>query len=483
MAFRFDDYVLRDDRNKKSPPRHSFRQLTREDVLSPDFGRQQLYIQDQQGFMARVRVNGRVKTWKRDPSRIEIPVKFGMYDAFRVTDPAELFVMEAPNAVRRGSRRVFAGADKTPLSVPDKHRLKIARQTLRMRPEMVPVMGGMSIAEAHRAIYELTGKWAPGAARHFHPDDTRRPRENAPSGWGLRQDVTYPHWVRAWESRDGTRRYVYDVTPVQTGKGSRYEVSYRRADGDFDIRYRAAGGTGGYVGQARTRDAGFKMAARHANRAGLVSVRENPMRKKLRSVGRRKVVSHRTALRYAKALAAHERAGVKEGKRQRKGFRQSLRVVARGVTRDVARAFGGRLPRGFRKNPMSRKDFELMAALIAQAQINGASEGALIALTDFAVELGKSTNPRFDADRFARRIVQLVGEGKPFRYVNRGRANPLAIYGALAGNPPRGGVHAELGRCIEIRYKRKDDGGFYYHRFKTRPRLLALSDGTLAVRP
>lgn len=92
-TLRFDEYPLRDDKRKKSPPKYSFYQLTLEDVLSPDFGREQLYIQDQQGFMARVRRNGQVKTWKRDPNRVEIPVKFGMYEAFRITDPSELFVM------------------------------------------------------------------------------------------------------------------------------------------------------------------------------------------------------------------------------------------------------------------------------------------------------------------------------------------------------------------------------------------------------
>jgi hypothetical protein len=84
---------LRDDKRKKSPPKYSFYQLTLEDVLSPNFGREQLYTLDQQGFMARVRRNGQVKTWKRDPSRVEIPLKFGMYEAFRITDPSELFVM------------------------------------------------------------------------------------------------------------------------------------------------------------------------------------------------------------------------------------------------------------------------------------------------------------------------------------------------------------------------------------------------------
>jgi hypothetical protein len=60
------------------------------------------------------------------------------------------------------------------------------------------------------------------------------------------------------------------------------------------------------------------------------------------------------------------------------------------------------------------------------------------------------------------------------------KKNPLAIYGV---NPPRARTVRELGRVVEIRYKRKDDGQFYKHDFKSRPRLLALSDGTIAVRP
>ena len=27
-----------------------------------------------------VKINGRVKTWKRNPDRIEVPIKYGMYD-------------------------------------------------------------------------------------------------------------------------------------------------------------------------------------------------------------------------------------------------------------------------------------------------------------------------------------------------------------------------------------------------------------------
>lgn len=48
---------------------------------------------------------------------------------------------------------------KGPLSVPDKHQLKIARDTLKMTETMARVMGGMTHGEAKRTIYRLTGKY------------------------------------------------------------------------------------------------------------------------------------------------------------------------------------------------------------------------------------------------------------------------------------------------------------------------------------
>jgi hypothetical protein len=77
---------------KKTPDTRMYRNLTLANVLAPDFGRRELFVKDQKGRMANVRRNGQVKTWKRDTTRVEIPVKFGMYEAFRVTDPSELYV-------------------------------------------------------------------------------------------------------------------------------------------------------------------------------------------------------------------------------------------------------------------------------------------------------------------------------------------------------------------------------------------------------
>jgi hypothetical protein len=44
------------------------------------------------------------------------------------------------------------------LTVPEKHQLKIARQTLKMNDVMARVMGGMTKDEAREVIKRLTGK-------------------------------------------------------------------------------------------------------------------------------------------------------------------------------------------------------------------------------------------------------------------------------------------------------------------------------------
>lgn len=48
---------------------------------------------DQNGNIRMVKINGKVRTWKRDPSRVEVPCKYGMYDYF--TDTAVDGVMQS----------------------------------------------------------------------------------------------------------------------------------------------------------------------------------------------------------------------------------------------------------------------------------------------------------------------------------------------------------------------------------------------------
>ena len=47
------------------------------------------------GTSQRWKVNGKVKTWKRDPSRIEVPVRHGMYDYDTLRD-CDLHLVNLP---------------------------------------------------------------------------------------------------------------------------------------------------------------------------------------------------------------------------------------------------------------------------------------------------------------------------------------------------------------------------------------------------
>jgi hypothetical protein len=49
---------------------------------------------------------------------------------------------------------------KTELSVPERHQLRIARDTLKLSDVGAMIMGGMTKDEAVKVIYRLTGKVA-----------------------------------------------------------------------------------------------------------------------------------------------------------------------------------------------------------------------------------------------------------------------------------------------------------------------------------
>ncbi|MEM0272934.1 MAG: hypothetical protein QW514_10375, partial [Thermoprotei archaeon] len=49
-------------------------------------GGEDLYFRTYSGDVIKVRLYSKVKTWKRDPTRVEFSVKYGFYDVFRVTD-------------------------------------------------------------------------------------------------------------------------------------------------------------------------------------------------------------------------------------------------------------------------------------------------------------------------------------------------------------------------------------------------------------
>ncbi len=54
-----------------------------------------LHLKNADGTPQRFRVNGKVRTWKRDPMRIEIPVKRGMYEFGTIVGPTLAFFVRA----------------------------------------------------------------------------------------------------------------------------------------------------------------------------------------------------------------------------------------------------------------------------------------------------------------------------------------------------------------------------------------------------
>ena len=61
--------------------------ITATTTASRFYHRTKKYIsRGQSGRPVEVRRMGRTKTWKREPGRFQIPVKFGMYDSFYITN-------------------------------------------------------------------------------------------------------------------------------------------------------------------------------------------------------------------------------------------------------------------------------------------------------------------------------------------------------------------------------------------------------------
>lgn len=71
---------LRSDK-RKHPEFKEFRYITSDEIMKLECGQHVDFI-DRNGDVATAKVNGKIRTWKRDRDRIEIPFKFGMYECF-----------------------------------------------------------------------------------------------------------------------------------------------------------------------------------------------------------------------------------------------------------------------------------------------------------------------------------------------------------------------------------------------------------------
>jgi len=76
---------LKDGYSRDTGLSGEYRPLTRDEILALRIG-QRIPFLSNDGNVRLLKVNGRIKTWKRDASRIEIPVKYGFKECATLTE-------------------------------------------------------------------------------------------------------------------------------------------------------------------------------------------------------------------------------------------------------------------------------------------------------------------------------------------------------------------------------------------------------------
>jgi hypothetical protein len=70
---------------KKNPEFKDYRPITLDEAKGLHYG-DHCQVLLNNGRAGTVKINGRVKRWKRDTDRIEIPVKYGLYECVTLTN-------------------------------------------------------------------------------------------------------------------------------------------------------------------------------------------------------------------------------------------------------------------------------------------------------------------------------------------------------------------------------------------------------------
>ncbi len=69
---------------RKTPEKRKYRSMTFEEVKGMEYGDHPLILLNS-GKVGQVKVNGKIRLWKRDPNRIEVPCKYGLRECFTFT--------------------------------------------------------------------------------------------------------------------------------------------------------------------------------------------------------------------------------------------------------------------------------------------------------------------------------------------------------------------------------------------------------------
>ena len=73
---------------RKNPETATYRRMTAEEAKLLRSGQQVPFLAND-GTMRHAKVNGAVKTWKRDSARVEVPIKYGLYECVRLQSLAD----------------------------------------------------------------------------------------------------------------------------------------------------------------------------------------------------------------------------------------------------------------------------------------------------------------------------------------------------------------------------------------------------------
>jgi hypothetical protein len=87
--------VTRQSDRKVKPDPVIVETLTKDEILALHYGQHVAVILNN-GKLGQVKINGAVKTWKRDADRVEVPIKYGMYECatFSLAQALDRFVRE-----------------------------------------------------------------------------------------------------------------------------------------------------------------------------------------------------------------------------------------------------------------------------------------------------------------------------------------------------------------------------------------------------
>ena len=65
--------------NHYTKKEEEFRAMTLDEILNLKYG-ERIWLITNKGQAAQVKVNGKVKRWKRNPERFLVPVKYGLFE-------------------------------------------------------------------------------------------------------------------------------------------------------------------------------------------------------------------------------------------------------------------------------------------------------------------------------------------------------------------------------------------------------------------